>query len=185
MATRPDEFVLGVDPEAGKDEGQGMASGGCERCHRTWPTVTFRKSTEALRDWQASSVGGSHRVAPQMICDRCAPGTTEADIAEKIDEATTGTIPALMRYVHVEGVESKTNMIAFRFATHVGQKALVVTDLHVWFKGKSGSPEIKPNTGWVYRNVAVVECEAMYVAPSIGSFFASRIKSSYDSERKV
>lgn len=177
---RPDEFVLGVDPDAGKDEAPASHSGGCERCHRTWPTVTFRQSTEALRDWQASSVGGSHRIAPQVICDRCAPGTAESDIAEKIEDATTGTIPGLIRSVEVTGLESKTNVASFKYATHIGDKELVVTLLNVAFKTKVPGEF----TWYTYKNVPVVTCEAMYAAHSIGSYFAQFIRNSYDSERK-
>lgn len=172
---RPDGFILGQDPEAAPSEGRGIAGGGCINCHKEWPAVTFRKLGEAFTNGETAPVK----------CDSCWPSALQTEIAAKIDEATGIAFVPLTRYVHVEGIESKTNVTAFKYATHIGQKALVVTDVQVWFKGKQVPDEIPPNPCWIYKNVPVAVLEAWYAAPSIGSYFATQIKSSYDAERKA
>ena len=183
-----DGFKLGRDPEAKdyeigvdsaapgtSDETTVQVQGGCVKCHRQWPEVTFKKVAEAL-------AAGEKDVAP--VCDRC--WDADPDLEKAIEEATgVQTVPSLIRFVEVTGIESKTNVVSFKYATHIGGKELVTTLLNVAFKGKTPGEFV----WYVYRNVPVAVCEAWFVAPmngqSHGSFFAEQIRKSYDSERKV
>ncbi len=171
---RSDEFVIGVDPGTGKDETVIQVEGGCVRCKRTWPSTTFKQIAGAI-------LLGEH---PEVICDRCNPGS-DPELDKAIAEATTGTIPALIRSVEVTGIESKTNVVSFRYATHLGDKELVTTLLNVAFKTKVPGEFV----WYVFRNVPVVTCEAWFAAPlhgqSFGSYFATQIKNSYDVEKKA
>lgn len=175
MSTRPDSFVLGQDPEAGKEEN----AGACAKCGRTWPSVRFSKLV-------AAQIGDVRIVQPEeLLCDSCQPSALENEIAQKIDEATGAQpVPTLIRRVEVTGIESGTNMIAFSYVTHIGARQLEVSDAVVTFKGKE-SAEPQPNPVWTYKNIPLPVLEAWHSAPSLGSYFAIHIKSSYDSERKA
>lgn len=172
--TRPDGFVLGVDPAQGKDETIIQVSGGCARCHREWPAVTFKKVAGA------AFLNDPTLPMPKegMLCDRCFDRNPEIDKA--IEEATTGTVPGLIRSVEVTGIESKTNVASFKYATHLGGVALIVTDVLVTFAGKD--PAKKPSR-YLYMRVPILICEAWMGSPSMGRYFIEQIKSSYDFKR--
>lgn len=167
---RPDAFVLGVDPEGGKEE----AVDGCATCHRSWPSVRFSKAVAA------DQLGESGN---PIICDSCQDKEATAELAAKIDEAQ-GIAIALgpTRYVEVEGIESKSNVIKFRYATHLGGEELKMTTLTIWFKGKQ-SAEPTANPCYRYFQVPVPILEAWFAAPSFGSYFAEQIKNSYPTEK--
>lgn len=182
---RPDGFTLGQDPEEKQErEVIAAADGGCKRCGRSWPTVTFHRSAETLREWQSAGIGPSGPAPEKMpdpICDRC---QGDPALNQAIEEATTGTIPGLIRSVEVTGIESKTNVASFKYATHIGDKELVTTLLNVAFKTKVPGEFV----WYVYRNVPLAVCEAWFAAPahgqSHGAYFASFVKASYDCEKK-
>lgn len=170
MSARPDGFVLGNDPEAGKEE---MVEG-CTRCGKSWPAVRFSK---AVADDQLGESG------TEIVCDSCQDKEATAELAAKFDEAQ-GIATALgpTRYVEVEGIESRSNVIKFKYATHMGGEELKMTTLTVWFKGKQ-TAEPAANPCYRYFQVPVPILEAWFAAPSFGSYFAEQIKNSYPTEK--
>ncbi len=137
----------------------------CAQCYKGWPQVTFKNYHE------------SDETLP-LRCDSCLVSESRvSQIAEKIDEAQAGDKPTVARVVHVSGIESKTNLRGFMFATHQGAQPLILTTLTVFFaKDDEG-------TCYQYHNVPVAVCEAWYVAESLGSYFVQFIKHSYDYEK--
>jgi hypothetical protein len=177
MNARPDGFAIGQDPEVGKEE----KVEGCSKCGRTWPAVRFSRYTAACNIGEFM-LGGE---PPPPLCDACWP-KPESELDAKIAEAQgVSTAPALIRSVEVTGIDSRTNVVSFKYATHVGSSELLTTLLNVAFKGKNPGEF----TWYVYRDVPVAIAEAWFAAPShgesYGKFFAAQIKNSYDSERKV
>lgn len=174
--TRPDEFVIGVDSGESKDETIIQVEGGCAHCRREWPSVTFKKAAGAVFAGEGSTL-------PTMLCDRCFDGDPELDKA--IAEATTGVIPGVIRSVEVTGIESKTNVVSFKYATHIGEKELATTLLNVAFKTKVPGEFV----WYVFRNIPTAVCEGWFAAPahgqSFGTYFAAQIKNSYDCEKKA
>lgn len=172
---RSDGFALGQDPEEKQErEVIAAADGGCKRCGRSWPTVTFKQMA-------GKAFLGEEK--PEILCDRCI--NADPALEKAIEEATTGTIPGLIRSVEVIGIESKTNVASFKYATHIGDKELVTTLLNVAFKTKVPGEFV----WYVYRNVPLAVCEAWFAAPahgqSHGAYFAAFIKASYDCEKKA
>lgn len=144
---------------------------GCIKCRRDWPNATFRSEAEAV------GRGEDPRFI-QHICDLCLEFAPD-EISQAIDEAqgegvNKPTNQGLRRLVHVEGIESKANVIWFSYCTHYGSTPRAFTDLHVGFKG---------DKQYAYFDVPVAVCEGWYVAPSKGSYFAEMIKSSYRCEK--
>lgn len=182
MSSRPDGFVLGQDPEAGKEE----KVEGCATCGRTWPAVRFSKAVAE------DPTGESGK---PIVCDSCQDKEATAELAAKIDEAQ-GIATALgpTRYVEVEGIESKSNVIKFKYATHLGGEELKMTTLTVWFKGNNKRTPVEGQGDFIqaepcyrYFEVPTAVCEGWFAAPahgqSYGSFFAEQIRKSYQSER--
>lgn len=140
---------------------------GCKACHRTWPQVTFREMARAI------STGGDIK---DVVCDSClATDSREGQIAEKVDEAqaVAREVP-LIRQVVVTGIKSGTNVIGFRYPTHVKLDALTITDLLVTFKN---------GQDYLYKSVPVAVAEGWMGAPSLGKYFIEQIKNSYDHEQ--
>lgn len=173
MSARPDSFVLGRDPEAGKEENAGV----CAKCGRGWPGVRFSK---AVAEDQLGESG------KPILCDSCQPSSLETEIAQKIDEATgAAPTPTLIRRVEVTGIISKTNMVAFRFVTHIAEQKLDASDAEVTFRGKQTAEGAQGTPVYIYKDIPLPVLEAWYAAPSLGSYFAEFIKNSYPSERKA
>lgn len=172
MNERPDAFVLGQDPEGGKEE----AIDGCAQCHRSWPSVRFSRAVAAYQLGEPSK---------PILCDSCWPSELSTAIAEKIDEAQGAISTPLIRSVEVAGIESKTNVASFKYVTHIGDKEIPLTLLNVAFKGK----EPGEFTWYTYKDVPTATCEAWFAAPShgesFGTFFAREIKHSYLWEKKA
>jgi hypothetical protein len=151
--------IRGVDPELVK-----QPPSGCIKCRRSWPTASFNSFNDAVARGEA----------PEYTCDLClefAPDET----SEAIDEAQ-GAAPTerpLIREVIVSGVVSRKNIIGWRFVTH-RNGPLAFTDLEVDFKG----PKV-----YRYSGVPTAVCEALFGAPSVGSFFAEQIERSYRCEK--
>lgn len=185
---RQDEFVIGADSGESKDETIIQVEGGCVRCGRSWPEVKFTKVAAA-----AASLMGDFAIqhaedarpyqSSDILCDRCFDYDPSLDKA--IEQATTGVVPGLIRSVEVTGIESKTNVVSFNYATHLGDKELVTTLLNVAFKTKVPGEFI----WYVFRNVPTAVCEGWFAVPqhgqSFGSYFATQIKNSYDVEKKA
>lgn len=177
---RPDEYVIGADPsQPGAEEAMIDVDGGCFKCKKSWPATTFKKllGKHALGDEQVDP--------KEALCDNCWESELETAIAEKIDEAQGAITVPLIRSVEVMGIESKTNVVSFKYATHLGDKEIPLTLLNVAFKGK----EQGEFTWYVYKDVPTATCEAWFAAPShgesFGTFFAREIKHSYSWEKKA
>lgn len=151
--------IRGMDTELAR-----QPPSGCTKCHRGWPTCSFSQFNEAVARGEK----------PEYICDLCLEFAPDA-VSAAIDEAQ-GEKPksGISREVVVTGVESKANLIAFRYLTHQYDLPLAFTDLYVEFKNGSK---------YVYRNVPTAVCEGMIAAPSRGSYFAEQIRTSYPSEK--
>lgn len=143
----------------------GMPPGGCAKCSRAWPAVTFR---EVARQLAANE-------SPDIICDQCRAmirGESRGNqVAAKIDEAQAGRAPVVVRQVVVTGIKSGTNVTGYRYPTHVGREPLIVTDLVVTFEN---------GTEYLYDSVPVIVCEAWMGDTSFGTYFIQQIKTSYD-----
>ena len=139
------------------------ASAVCRICSRVWPQVTFKKFAGLIAEDYV------HAVAP--LCDSCwDKPVIESQVAEKIDEAQAGRVPAVVRQVVVTGIKSGTQVAGYRYPTHVNRNALAITDLVVTFEN---------GAEYLYENVPTIACEAWMEASSFGTYFIQQIKNSY------